>query len=63
MHTFDPCLKGLTVVLLVYLFRDVSALTKPSSVRLQDNEYSGVIVAIHPDVEENGMVIERIKVS
>ncbi|KAJ8022284.1 Calcium-activated chloride channel regulator 4A [Holothuria leucospilota] len=61
MHTFDSCLKGLTVVLLVYLFRDVSALTKPSSVRLEDNEYSGVIVAIHPDVEENGMVIESIK--
>ncbi|PIK45470.1 putative epithelial chloride channel protein-like [Apostichopus japonicus] len=37
------------------------ALTKPSSIKLIDNEYTGVLFAIHPDVPEDPQLIEELK--
>lgn len=39
-----------------------ASLTKPDWVLLQDNGYSGVVVAIHDDVPENEELVTEIKV-
>lgn len=41
----------------------IGALTKPSSIKLESNAYTGIVVAIHQDVSENQELIEKIKVS
>ena len=57
--------KNMLIVTFVLLtgFGFVGALTKPSSIKLIDNAYTGVVVAIHRDVEEDPRLINVIKVS
>ena len=40
----------------------VESLTKPTSVKLTDNAYTGVVVGIHRDVAESEDLIDAIKV-
>lgn len=47
-------------VLMVHL---VAAISGPSSVQLENNEYKNVLVAISPDVPEDPALIQSIKVS
>ena len=54
-------LLGITLVL-VSGIGFVGALTKPSSIKLIDNAYTGVVVAIHRDVPEDQILIDVIKV-
>lgn len=54
-----------TVLLLIFVAIAVppsSGLTKPSGVKLHSNEYTGIVVAIHPDEPENPAIIDIIKV-
>ncbi|XP_072023459.1 calcium-activated chloride channel regulator 1-like [Amphiura filiformis] len=49
------------LVILAVGIGHVSSLTKPSSIKLIDNAYTGVVVAIHRDVPENPELIDIIK--
>ena len=40
----------------------VSGLTKPTSIKLINNAYTGIVVAIHRDVPEDQKLIDVIKV-
>ncbi|PIK62364.1 hypothetical protein BSL78_00682 [Apostichopus japonicus] len=50
----------LSVIILTAVQPSVG-LTKPSGVKLVNNEYTGLVVAIHPDEEENSKIIDIIK--
>ncbi|XP_038061542.1 calcium-activated chloride channel regulator 1-like [Patiria miniata] len=50
-----------TVAILLLVHSNVDALTRPSSIRLENNGYTGIVVAIHNNVPENDELIERIK--
>lgn len=52
----------LSVIILTAVQPSVG-LTKPSGVKLVNNEYTGLVVAIHPDEEENSKIIDIIKVT
>lgn len=43
------------------LANPTAGLTKPSSVRLENNEYTGIVVAIHPNETEDERLIEAIR--
>ncbi|KAJ8023069.1 Calcium-activated chloride channel regulator 1 [Holothuria leucospilota] len=46
---------------LLLLIEQCFALTKPTSIKLENNEYTGVLFAIHPDVPEDPQLIEEIQ--
>ena len=50
------------VFLLGFSISKVESLTKPTSVKLTNNAYTGVVVGIHRDVEESEELIDAIKV-
>ncbi len=52
----------LAFVILALSVEHVSSLTKPTSIKLIDNAYTGIVVAIHRDVKEDQKLIEIIKV-
>lgn len=47
---------------LLLLVEPCFALTKPTSIKLENNEYTGVLFGIHPDVPEDPQLIEEMKV-
>ena len=52
----------LAFVILALSVEHVSSLTKPTSIKLIDNAYTGIVVAIHRDVKEDQKLIKIIKV-
>ncbi|XP_022080622.1 calcium-activated chloride channel regulator family member 3-like [Acanthaster planci] len=50
-----------TLAALLLVHSNVDALTRPSSIRLKNNGYTGIVVAIHSSVAESDELIERIK--
>lgn len=59
---FRICLSYIGLTLFVWVLR-TEGLIKSSSIRLENNEYKGIVVAIHPDEAENTEIIDIIKVS
>ncbi len=51
-----------TLVILVFGARHVTSLTKPTSIKLTNNAYTGIVVAIHRDVPEDQKLLDIIKV-
>ncbi|XP_022080609.1 epithelial chloride channel protein-like [Acanthaster planci] len=51
----------LAIAVLLLVHPNVDALTRPSSIRLVNNGYTGIVVAIHSNVPESDELIERIK--
>ncbi|XP_071830250.1 calcium-activated chloride channel regulator 1-like isoform X3 [Apostichopus japonicus] len=37
------------------------AITRPSSIKLENNEYTGLVIGIHPDIPEDEQLITRIQ--
>lgn len=57
---FRVCLSLIGLTLFVWVLR-TEGLIKSSSIRLENNEYKGIVVAIHPDEAENTEIIDIIK--
>ena len=51
-----------TVLLTLVGIGLVSGLTKPTSIKLINNAYTGIVVAMHRDVPEDQKLIDVIKV-
>ena len=52
----------LAVAVFLLVHSNVDALTRPSSIRLDNNSYTGVVVAINNQIAESDVLIQRIKV-
>ncbi len=52
----------LAFVILTLGFGHVISLTKPTSIKIVNNAYTGIVVAIHRDVPEDQNLINIIKV-
>lgn len=57
------CVFFLLIISVTALLSLTEALTKPSGIKLVDNQYTGIVVAIHENEQENSALIEAIKVS
>lgn len=66
LYTVDmkPSIMFYFAIIIGLILADQTAgLTKPSSVRLENNEYTGIVIAIHPNETEDEKLIEAISVS
>lgn len=52
---------AVSAVIVMLCHEPVNSLTKPSGVKLRNNGYTGIVVAIHPEEPENPELIEIIK--
>ncbi|KAJ8028766.1 Calcium-activated chloride channel regulator 1 [Holothuria leucospilota] len=55
------CVFFLLIISVTSFLSLTEALTKPSGIKLVDNQYTGIVVAIHEDEPQNNALIESIK--
>lgn len=61
MTTFQLRVAAVLVVVVISSLPGAEALTKPSAIKLENNEYTGVVVAIHESEPVNSNLIGAIK--
>lgn len=63
MMAHHACVRLKMTFVLLQLFIRCHSLTKPSAVKLEDNGYTGIVLAIHHREPESERLIEEIIVS